>query len=36
MGSVIAPHNEELFNQLLINMDAIVETEPNVHLIINA
>ena len=26
---------EELFNQLLITMDAIAETEPNVHSIIN-
>ena len=31
----LLPTIEELFNQLLITMDAIVETELNVHLIIN-
>ena len=30
MGSVIATI-EELFNQLLITIDTIAETKPNVH-----
>ena len=33
MWSVIAPTIGELFSQLLITMDATVETEPYVHLI---
>ena len=31
----LLPTIEELFNQLLITMDAIVETDPYVHLTIN-
>ena len=31
----LLPTIEELFNKLLITMDAIAETEPNVSVIIN-